>query len=435
MRTDAELAQIPAANAGVSEGEISFANAARLAHAARKTSPQQVQDDPGLVELAKTLPADEFAQEAQRWTIRHQRAEELAAQHRRNRRNRTVRFYNGDDGSVQMRGSFDTEMGARIQNTLRHQSEQLCRDDRRRARNDEADSATGETVRTRDQRMADALLAAAGTAAGGTATAPRPAVDASAQQAADALALPGTDVAQRDRDPEHNAAATAPGHTPQRAAATQVIVRADLEALLGESGGAAEIAGTGPIPPSTLERLICNSDVLTVFFGDKLVPLYETTASRAPTAAQRRALIARDGACIGCGTPPGECEAHHIIPWTCGGKTRVDNLVLVCWSCHDRIHDHNWQVVARDGRFRLAPPDTEHRVNPARSHKPKRAKPTASVLKPPSDAKGPALHGNYGDATPTNPDNRIEAADGAAASSKGRDRPASNDDRPDRPAA
>ena len=59
-------------------------------------------------------------------------ADDLAAQHRRNRRNRSVRFWNGEDGSVQMRGSFDAEMGARIQQRLRRQAEQIRQADRDR---------------------------------------------------------------------------------------------------------------------------------------------------------------------------------------------------------------------------------------------------------------------------------------------------------------
>ncbi|WP_419947447.1 hypothetical protein [Candidatus Poriferisodalis sp.] len=92
-------------------------------------------------------------------------------------------------------------------------------------------------------------------------------------------------------------------------------------------GGLAEICGVGPIPPSTVERLACNSDVWLEIFGDQLTPLYETVVSRAPTTAQRRALIARDGACIGCGAPPGNCEAHHINP---GGMSRQDTSRQPC---------------------------------------------------------------------------------------------------------
>ena len=160
-----------------------------------------------------------------------------------------------------------------------------------------------------------------------------------------------------------------------RKAAAEIIVRADLAALTGEPGGFAEILGTGPISPSNLARLACNSDVWVEIFGDTFTPLFETVGSRAPTAAQRRALIARDGACIGCGAAPGDCEAHHVIPWKCGGKTRVDNLVLVCWSCHDRIHDHNWHITVRGDRYRLIPPNPAHPTNLAPSRKPKHQTP------------------------------------------------------------
>ena len=360
VRTEAELAGLPETRSAVSEGELSLANAAKLAQAARKTSPDAVEGDAELVQMAKTLPPDEFAQAAQRWTIRHQSAEDLAAQHRRNRRNRNVRFWNGDDGSVQMRGSFDSEMGARIQQRLRQQAEQLRQADRRRqtqsqhsgTTRDSGDSYAGSgpdvATRSRDQRMADALDTLL-------------ADDTEAEPAMDTKPTP-----------------------PPGGKTAEIIVRADLETLANGPGGLAEICGVGPIPSSTVGRLACNSDVWIEIFGDALTPLYETVASRAPTAAQRRALIARDGACIGCGEPPGECEAHHIVPCQRGGKTRLDNLVLVCWHCHDLIHDQNWQVTIRDGRYRLAPPDPAHPAEPAPQRKPKHQAP-----RPPTTADRP----------------------------------------------
>ena len=340
VRAEADIEQMPVSRAGVCDGEISLANAASLTKAARKTSADAVDGDADLVAMAKTLPEDEFAQAAQRWTIRRQGTDDLSAQHRRNRRNRHVRFWNSDDGAVQMRGSFDAEMGARIQQRLQCEAERMRHTDRLRLQEgqaphgsggeegvaDTANGATGE-ARTRDQRMADALDALAAGCAGGA--------------------------RQPGGEPEDGASTG----VENRPAATQIIVRADLEALLDGSGGFAEILGSGPIPPSALQRLCCNADLSVVLFADKLTPLYETTPSRAPTAAQRRALVARDGACIGCGAAPRQCEAHHIIPWACRGKTRIDNLVLVCWHCHDLIHDHNWRVIRQGDRYRLHPPN------------------------------------------------------------------------------
>ena len=407
-RLDAELAELPGARAGVADGEITLANAARLAHAARKTSPDAVESDAELVQMARTLPPDEFAQAAQRWTMRHQSGDDVAAQHRRNRRDRHVRFWNGEDGSVQMRGSFDAEMGARIQQRLRRQAELLRQADRRhqnRSRpasatpgsehrsdsdNDNVGSVPEAVARSRDQRMADALDTLLATSAG------------LAGDTGPALGEPGSDFAAMrsigEADSAHRSepdvrpepapdavqtpcidGRTAPGDAAHATCvggkAAEIIVRADLAAFAGGPGGVGEICGVGPIPPSTIERLTCNSDVWIEIFGDELTALYETVASRAPTAAQRRALVARDGACIGCGAMPGECEAHHIVPCQRGGKTRLDNLVLVCWRCHDLIHDHNWQVTVHNGRFGLAPPDPAHPAERAPQRKPQRPPP------------------------------------------------------------
>ncbi|WP_419842062.1 hypothetical protein [Candidatus Poriferisodalis sp.] len=56
VRTDAQLAQMPAASTGVAAGEISFANASKLAQAARSAGHQAVQESSELMRLAKTLP-------------------------------------------------------------------------------------------------------------------------------------------------------------------------------------------------------------------------------------------------------------------------------------------------------------------------------------------------------------------------------------------
>ncbi len=424
VRVDAELAELPEARAAVTEGDISLANAAKLAQSARKTSAEAVQDDADLLKMAKDLPADEFAQAAQRWTIERQSAEDLAVQHRRNRRNRSVRFWNGEDGTVQMRGALDAEMGARIQARLRRDAELLRQADRRRKRQREPQHVPL-AVRTRDQRMADALDGlvttanpvpfepcdadgARSAAASDQATAnPMPIEPCDGPDAVPHDAAPGLHGAASDAAPSASAdpraaqmwetgtaslaekgecleegrphesrAESSQTNSLHPATRTEIVVRADLRSLLGQAGGVAEIAGSGPIPPNAVERLICNSDLSIVLCGDQLTPLYEAVASRAPTAAQRRALIARDGSCVGCGAPPGECEAHHIFPWKSGGKTRIDNLVLVCWSCHDRIHDNNWRVVLRNGQYRLVPPDSEHPHNPAPSRKPQRRTPT-----------------------------------------------------------
>jgi HNH endonuclease len=77
--------------------------------------------------------------------------------------------------------------------------------------------------------------------------------------------------------------------------------------------------------------------------------------------AQRRALTHRDGGCVfpGCDRPEAWCDAHHLVHWTRGGPTDLDNLALLCRRHHVTVHEGGWRI-ARDaatGRWNAnAPP-------------------------------------------------------------------------------
>jgi hypothetical protein len=65
------------------------------------------------------------------------------------------------------------------------------------------------------------------------------------------------------------------------------------------------------------------------------------------TAAQRRAVSARDRHCVakGCHRPPAFCDVHHLISRADGGPTEVSNLALLCRRHHvawhrGRLHLH-----------------------------------------------------------------------------------------------
>jgi hypothetical protein len=66
---------------------------------------------------------------------------------------------------------------------------------------------------------------------------------------------------------------------------------------------------------------------------------------REPSGAMLRALKYRDGCC----TFPG-CEArrftqaHHVVWWERGGRTDLDNLVLVCLFHHRLVHEYGWSI-------------------------------------------------------------------------------------------
>ena len=129
----------------------------------------------------------------------------------------------------------------------------------------------------------------------------------------------------------------------------------------------AEIAGGGVIPQSVLEEHFCNAAIKGVVFSHKGVPLWHGHTKRLATKAQMNALRARYGACGGCGADMWICQGHHIRPVSEGGPTNVDNMMLLCWACHQKVHHHGWRVVP-DGRglYTIAPPE-RIRYGPARA--------------------------------------------------------------------
>jgi hypothetical protein len=67
-----------------------------------------------------------------------------------------------------------------------------------------------------------------------------------------------------------------------------------------------------------------------------------------------RELRHRDRGCRfpGCGSTAFS-NAHHIVWWSRGGATDLDNLLLICGFHHRLIHEHGWTVErADDGRVR-----------------------------------------------------------------------------------
>ncbi|HXW80646.1 MAG TPA: HNH endonuclease signature motif containing protein, partial [Acidimicrobiales bacterium] len=54
---------------------------------------------------------------------------------------------------------------------------------------------------------------------------------------------------------------------------------------------------------------------------------------------------------------PPWCEAHHIVHYSDGGPTSIDNLVLGCTRHHHLWHSQGWQLsLAPDGTLRLISP-------------------------------------------------------------------------------
>jgi hypothetical protein len=76
----------------------------------------------------------------------------------------------------------------------------------------------------------------------------------------------------------------------------------------------------------------------------------------------RRAVILRDRHCAwpgGCDKPPAGCQVHHIVPRAHGGKTRLNDLILLCGYHHQVcIHRLGWTLILHpDGSTEARGPD------------------------------------------------------------------------------
>jgi hypothetical protein len=205
----------------------------------------------------------------------------------------------------------------------------------------------------------------------------------------------------------------------------QLLVTVDLDSLLAPGGLGGEVGGVGPLDPEACRRLACDGAVTRVLVtrqppghggrggdhdhggynkelpgdhdphpghgdhdrggaggladqlraaarllppalgGAPTQPLEVGRTSRVVSAAQRAALVVRDGGCAvaGCDRPPAWCEAHHLVHWLHGGPTDLANLALLCRAHHRAVHEGGWRLQRHpDSRLTASPPHRKHRA-------------------------------------------------------------------------
>lgn len=132
-------------------------------------------------------------------------------------------------------------------------------------------------------------------------------------------------------------------------------------------GGAGYVEGGPPLCRETTERLLCNAQVRPLLEDRNGNVIGVGRSSRNPTRAMLRQLRHRDQNCIfpGC-SHRRFTEAHHVIWWSKGGRTDLDNLALVCAFHHRLVHEHGWRLEHEgDGGFAWYKPDgVRYRAGP-----------------------------------------------------------------------
>lgn len=286
------IAAIPAAGDALADGRISGAHLDALTGAAERTTVEAVADS-GLLALAEARPADAMRKQVSEFVRTN--ASDLAARLAEQRRNRRASLVSSDMGVLHV--EFDDTTFGQVRAAIDAETDRLFWADG--GRNGAAEQ------RTPQQRRADAVAS---------------------------LILGRRTVTA--------------GPPP---------VRAQLVISVSEDG-TGEIPGVGPLPASEVARLACISDLFGLVFSSEGQPLWLGQRVQLADDNQWRALIVRDGGCVGCGADPSRCEAHHVQWRRDLGPTDIDNLVLLCKHHHHLIHDKGWQLTWSQGGWVLAPP-------------------------------------------------------------------------------
>jgi len=134
--------------------------------------------------------------------------------------------------------------------------------------------------------------------------------------------------------------------------------------------GHGHIEATGaPLTAATIQRLSCDGATTEVTIDSFGQPLDVGREHRTFTPKQRIALAIRDGGCVfgDCDKEPSMTEAHHIVPWSQGGRTDLANGILLCKFHHLLIHNNGWEIYRVGTDYFLVPPkdvDPQQRPRP-----------------------------------------------------------------------
>jgi hypothetical protein len=134
----------------------------------------------------------------------------------------------------------------------------------------------------------------------------------------------------------------------------RAVTRADVPA--GTQGERVDttcrIEGFGGIAAATAERLGCEALISGVIKSSGGDALMLGRAKRLVSRRQRLALSVRDVCCQfpGCRSRR-RCDAHHIRPWSQGGTTDMDNLILLCRRHHTVVHKYQLRIERTGAAF------------------------------------------------------------------------------------
>jgi hypothetical protein len=146
-------------------------------------------------------------------------------------------------------------------------------------------------------------------------------------------------------------------------APAQVTVLVDTRHATETNGEAGVVLEAGPrVGRQAIEAVLCDAVIEVTARTEQGRYMDYGHRHRVVPPALRRALLDKyQGVCAieGCQSRS-RLQAHHITPWSQGGRTDQDNLILLCWYHHHiAIHQKGLQPhTTSQGRTRLRRPET-----------------------------------------------------------------------------
>jgi len=391
VRTARALEELPLVSAKMASGQLSYAKARALT---RIATPG---DEAELVELSLDRSAAEVERMVRGWRLGSVRDEKEREELRY--QSRTLTIVPDLDGMYRVRGVLTPEQAAMVMRGIDAAADALFREAWPGAAYEsrvpegaeiggdaspaEAASRAEESRAAAARRRADAfaLLAERALWAGfggkkqGNGSADAVDANADADAGSESELSCGCGAA--------HGGGSAPVPVPisgSRAARTQVVLHVDLDVLRGEPAAGigshgethvglerSELVDGVRVTAETSRRLSCDASVVPLFLapagdgggdsegnghsaagsgaasGRRIVDIGHMKRTVSP--ALRRALDARDGGCRfpGCGCR--FAEAHHVVHWSVGGETSLENCILLCRHHHRLVHEGGWTMV------------------------------------------------------------------------------------------
>lgn len=126
----------------------------------------------------------------------------------------------------------------------------------------------------------------------------------------------------------------------------RVVVTIDYDSLVNDLRDAwGRLPSGAVVSPTTARRLACDAEVIPAVLNARSDVLDVAVGSRSfSTAVRRAAWLEQQGSCAFPGCRRRLVDCHHIVWWSKGGRSTLDNAAWLCAFHHWLVHEGGWTL-------------------------------------------------------------------------------------------